>query len=296
MKFIDPQLLYTFVKLAYAGRFTKAAEQVGLSQSAVTQQIQKLEQLLGAALIERGKKQVTLTPQGQALLGKAEKLLLQHESLLTEFNKTRMIGRIRFGSPEDFATLYLPSILARFSSLYPQVLIEVNCELTLRLLEVYEEGGYDIIVYKQEPAHHLEGAVPLWEEPLVWVHGSAYDLNQALQENRIRLVVSPEPCVYRTRGIEALDQQGIEWEQVYTSQSVAGTIAAVRGGLGMTVLPVTSVPPDLIHVSPAHRHLPPLEATQIKLLTAPNPSQAIQVFQNFIQESLQGGETNYYKL
>jgi DNA-binding transcriptional LysR family regulator len=286
MKFIDPQLLYTFVKLSYAGQFTKTAEQVGLSQSAVSQQIHKLEQFLGAKLIERSKKYVTLTPQGQELLLKAEKLLLQHESLITEFNKTMMTGRIRFGSPEDFATLYLPGILARFSNLYPNVLIEVNCELTLKLMEAYEQGGYDIIVFKQEPSHQIENAVSLWEEPLVWAHGKSYNLDRAIQERVVRLVLSPAPCVYRSRAIEALEKQGIAWEQVYTSPSVTGTVAAVRGGLGITVLPVTSVPVDLIHVPPTQNHLPTLEATQIKLLTIQNPSQAIQVFKNFIQESL----------
>jgi DNA-binding transcriptional LysR family regulator len=294
MRFIDPQLLYTFVKLAHAGQFTKAADQIGLSQSAVSQQIQKLEQLLGAPLIERSKKNVTLTPQGQELLGKAEKLLLQHESLLTEFNQSKITGRIRFGSPEDFATLYLPSILTRFSALYPNVLIEVNCELTLKLLESYENGGYDIIVFKQEPSHQYQHAVSLWEEPLVWTVGKNYNLEQAVQDGKVKLVLSPQPCVYRSRAIEALEKQGIAWEQVYTSPSLTGTLAAVRAGLGVTVLPVTSVPPDLLHVPPAHHYLLPLEATQIKLLTVPNPSQAIQVFEKFIQESLSSTESNYY--
>lgn len=297
MKFIDPQLLYTFVKLAYAGQFTKAAEQVGLSQSAVTQQIQKLEQQLGVPLIHRTKKGINLTTQGQELLLKAEKLLLQHENLLSEFSsETKMTGRIRFGSPEDFATLYLPTILARFSNLYPNILIEVSCELTLKLVSDYEEGHYDIIVFKQEPSHTLEHAIPLWKEPLVWVHSQSYNLSRALEENKVRLVVSPQPCVYRSRAVEALDNIGISWEQVYTSQSVSGTIAAVRGGIGITVLPLTSVPPDLLHISEGHERLPVLEDTQIKLLTSPNPSQAIQAFQTFIHESLSSAETNYYKI
>jgi DNA-binding transcriptional LysR family regulator len=296
MKFIDPQLLYTFIKLAYAGQFTKAADQVGLSQSAVSQQIQKLEHLLGTALIERSKKQISLTAKGHDLLIKAEKLLLDHEALITEFNTTKVSGRIRFGSPEDFASLYLPAILTRFSNLYPNVLIEVNCELTLKLLEAYETGSYDIIVFKQEISHQLDRAVSLWEEPLVWVYGKGYNLHQAFLDKKVRLVLSPKPCVYRSRAIEMLEKQGLEWEQVFTSQSVTGTIAAVRGGLGLTVLPVTSVPADLLHVSSTHLYLPPLEATQIKLLTIINPAQSVQTFQHFIQECLTTHEGNYYKI
>lgn len=295
MKFIDPQLLYTFVKLAHIGQFTKTADQIGLTQSAVSQQIQKLEQLMGIHLIKRAKKNVSLTLEGQELLGKAEKLLLEHERLLNEFSKTQMTGRIRFGSPEDFATLYLPSILARFTNLYPNVLIEVNCELTLKLLESYEQGGYDIIVFKQEPSHQVERSVSLWEEPLVWVHGKGYDLTKAIDESMLRLVLSPAPCVYRTRAIDALESQNICWEQVYTSQSVAGTIAAVRGNLGVTVLPVTSVPSDLLHVSHAYGSLPALASTEIKLLTSSSPTEAILAFQHFIQESLSYTKSDYYK-
>lgn len=291
MKFIDPQLLYTFVKLAHTGQFTKTADVIGLTQSAVSQKIQKLEQLMGAQLILRAKKSVTLTPQGQALLGKAEKLLLEHERLINEFNKTQMTGRIRFGSPEDFATYYLPDILARFTSLYPSVLIEVNCELTLKLLESFDQGGYDIIVYKQEPDHQIERAVSLWEEPLVWAHGKGYNLSHAINEGTVRLVLSPPPCVYRSRAIDALEAQGIGWEQVYTSQSVAGTIAAVRGNLGVTVLPVTCVPPDLLHTSHVAKTLPRLASTEIKLLTIPSPTQSILAFQNFIQDSLSIAES-----
>ncbi len=293
MKFIDPQLLYTFVKLAYAGQFTKAANQVGLSQSAVSQQIQKLEALLGVALIDRAKKNVNLTPQGQTFLAKAENLLLQHEGLISEFNQTNVAGRIRFGSPEDFATVYLPNILARFTNLYPQVRLEVNCELTLKLLEAYEQGDYDLIVFKQEPSHQLERAIPLWEEPLVWIQGKGYNLEQALEAGNVRLVLAPQPCVYRSRAIEALERHNIGWEQVYTSQSIAGNIAAVRGGLGVTVLPITSVPPELLHSSHAQERLPALEATQIKLLATPQPSQAILAFQDFIQDSLAAIEAGH---
>jgi DNA-binding transcriptional LysR family regulator len=174
-------------------------------------------------------------------------------------------------------------------------LIEVNCELTLKLLESYEQGGYDIIVFKQEPAHNLERAISLWEEPLVWVHGKGYDLNKAIEEKLLRLVLSPSPCVYRKRAIDALESEGIGWEQVYTSQSVAGTIAAVRGNLGVTALPVTSVPTDLLHVPHAYSSLPVLKSTEIKLLSVPSPSQAILAFQNFIQESLTHTELDYYK-
>lgn len=294
MKFIDPQLLFTFIKLAQTGQFTKTADQIGLSQSAVSQQIQKLEQLMGTQLIKRGKKLVSLTPQGQELLGKAENLLLEHERFINEFNKTQMMGRIRFGSPEDFATLYLPAILTRFTNLYPNVLIEVNCELTLKLLERYEQGEYDIIVFKQEPSHQTKGAVSLWEEPLVWVHGRGYNLTKALDEGMLRLVMSPAPCVYRTRAIEALEILNVGWEQVFTSQSVAGTVAAVRGNLGVTVLPVTSVPPDLLHVSHTYGSLPHLESTEIKLLTVSNPSQVLLAFQSFIQESLSHTEHYYH--
>lgn len=287
MRYIDPHLLHTFIVLADCGQFTKAADLVGLSQSAVSQQVQKLEALLDVPLINRTKRRVQLTSQGEVFLDKAKTLLLHHEALITDFNQTKLSGRIRFGSPEDFASIYLPGILSRFTKIYPNIQLEVQCDLTLNLLNAFERGEHDLIVFKEEQGQNHQGALPLWKEPLVWVYDKDFPIDEALEQGFLRLVLSPQPCVYRHRATHSLDELGIGWEQVYTSQSLAGALAAVRGGLGVTVLPLTSVPNDLRTTAlDKQTALPPLETTEIKLLTVKSPTPIIKTFQQFIQDSL----------
>lgn len=286
MRYLDPHLLHTFMVLSDCHSFTKSADIVGLSQSAVSQQIQKLEKQLGATLIKRSKRSIELTPTGKRFYNHAKALLLQHEQLIESFNTDKLIGHIRFGSPEDFATSYLPDILSQFTSIYPGVQLDVQCHLTLVLLEAFNQGQYDLIVFKECPDANHPGSVPLWKEPLVWVFSNDYPFPSD-GKTPLRLALSPDPCVYRSRAIKALESKNIMWEQVYTSPSLAGTLAAVRGGLGITALPLNSVPKDLCHSgNQSTKKLPPLKNTEIRLLMKPQSNQTVQRFRDYILETL----------
>lgn len=281
MQTLDLALLQTFVTLAETRSFTRAAAHIGRSQSAVTQQIHKLEGQLGGPLFVRGRKSVSLTPRGELLLGFGRKMLLLQEQLLTEMREGETAGAVRFGSPEDFATHYLPGILKRFTETHPRITLDVNCELTLTLLEAFARGEYDLIIIKQEPGVLPPGARPLWREMLVWAGLPGQMAAVRDRETVLPLVLSPAPCVYRQRTLDALAGARIPWRLTYTSPSLAGTIAAVRAGLGLTVLPQKIVPEDLraVRRSPV---LPELSETQICLLIRPNPAPAVQAFAEYI--------------
>jgi len=287
MKYIDPALLNTFVVLAQCKLFTKTADIVGLSQSAVSQQIQKLEKILGVPLIQRNKRAIVLTPEGTVLLEKAQKILLQHELMISEVNQTQLSGSIRFGAPEDFTTTYLPSVLSRFKKIYPNVHLDVRCQLTLPLLEGFEQGHFDLVIAKTNLNRPLAHIHKLWEESLVWVYSSEYPLEKAMQERFVHLVLSPEPCVYRARAIELLEKHKYHYEQVFTSPSLAGSLAAVRGGLGVSVQSKASVPSDLLHsASSSTKGLPSLGMSDISLLVKNNPTPVVASFQHYIEEAL----------
>lgn len=282
---IDLALLHSFVTLAESGRFTKAAALVGRSQSALTQQIQKLEDLLGGELLVRGRKSLTLTPRGEITLNYGRKMLMLQEQLHAEMTGGDMQGEVRFGSPEDFASHYLPTILQRFTLTHPKITLDVNCELTLNLLEAWRQGQYDVIIIKQEPGHIAPGAIPLWREPLVWV-GLLDVFNRCQPEGGpLSLVLSPAPCVYRERTLAALSEARLPWRLVYTSPSLAGAVAAVRAGLGLTVLPKKIVPPDL-KALPGTTILPRLQETVICVLVRPNPSPAVRAFAEYVTNLL----------
>lgn len=276
MQDIDTQLLRTFVVLAETGSFSRTGGLVGRSQSAVSGQLAKLESLVGARLVARDTRNVALTPEGERLLPEARAMLAQAEAMLTRFRGPTIGGVVRFGSPEDFASAYLPDILAAFAATHPAVELHVSCQLTLPLIAQFEAGEHDLIVVKQDPSQPQAGARMLWRERLVWVTAPGLrDDNRPLP-----LVLSPAPCVYRARAIGALEAVGRQWLGVYTSPSFSGAVAAVRAGLGAMVMPEAMVPQGLV----VRKGWPDLAEAEIALLIAPRASAAVQALAAFVTE------------
>ena len=181
---------------------------------------------------------------------------------------------MRLGTPEDFATTHLPSVLAQFAASYPSVTLEVTCDLTLNLLAAFREARFDLVLLKREPSPRVRG-IPVWREPLVWVAAERAPLDR---QDTLPLVVSPEPCVYRKRAVTALRAFGRRWRVAYTCGSLAGALAAVRAGLGVTVLPKEMVPDGLVAMSGA-RGAPDLPDTEIALLATdalPPPAERLR--------------------
>lgn len=282
---IDPELLRAFVTVVEAGGFSQAAERLLRGQSAVSLQIKRLEERLGVRLLDRGPRRVTLTSEGELILDHARRILSLNDELVARLREPELSGLVRLGAPEDFATSHLPNVLARFSRSHPRVALEVTCELTLELLQRFQAGGLDLALVKREPMGHL-GGMRVWREPLVWVAAS-----RAVTEvpDALPLVVSPRPCVYRKRATDALDSQGRAWRIAYTCGSLTGNHAAVRAGLGVTVLPKAMVPPDLTVLNDEMTGLPPLADTEIALVAAAQLSAPAERLRDYIIRELEHG-------
>ena len=257
---LDLDLVRTLVTIASVGNFTRAAETLRRQQSTISLQVQRLEDALGQKLINRTPRSVRLTSEGEMFLGHARRLLDLNDEVVARVNEPHMQGVVRLGTPEDFATRHLPSVLARFAQAYPAVALEVTCDLTLNLLDRFRKGAFDVALIKRERISDA-GGIRVWREPLVWVRA---DRDFWASEGQLPLVVSPAPCVYRKRATEALDRARRPWRIAYTCGSLAGSLAAVKAGLGMTVLPKDMVPPDL-HIIDG-KPLPDLKDTEIALL------------------------------
>ena len=283
---LDTALLRTFQALAATRSFTRTAELVGRTQSAVSQQIRKLEDLVGQPLLVRSRRQLQLTAAGEVLLGHARQVLDALDHAMATLQLPAGGGEVRFGSPEDFATFFLPEILARFMAEHPMVRLRTHCALTLNLVEGLEAGDFDLVVIKQAPARLHPDAMPLWRERLVWVAAEERPRAPFDGDGGVKLVLSPEPCVYRDRAITALRAAERAWSVVYTSPSLAGAAAAVRAGLGITVLPRNMIPPGLAPIDPA-LELPRLDDTVMCLATVPEPSSTVRAFAGFVREHLQ---------
>ena len=257
---LDVDLLRTFATIATLGNFTRAAEKLMRQQSTISLQVKRLEDTLGQRLLDRNPRSVRLTPEGETVLAYAQRILDLNDEVVSLAQEPQMTGVVRLGTPEDFATQHLSDILARFVQAYPSVALEVTCDLTLNLLEGFRGGSFDIVLVKRERSSGA-GGVRVWREPLVWVAGS-HDYVSA--SGQLPLVVSPEPCVYRKRAVEALDRARRSWRIAYTCGSLAGSIAAVKAGLGVSVLPKEMVPAGLHVIDGAP--LPDLKDTEVALL------------------------------
>lgn len=282
---LDTALLRAFVALAETLSFSRTALRLGRSQSAVSMQIAKLEEILGCRLFDRDKRNVALTAEGEALLGDARRMLALAEAMVARNRAAEVAGEVRFASPEDFATEYLPGILAAFAGRHPHVRLHVTCDLTLRLVEALERGEQDLIVVKQDPADPYPGSRALWRELPVFVARARTP--PAPEAGRLPLVLSPAPCVYRRRAVVALDDAGLPWDIAYTSPSFAGTVAAARAGLGVTVLPRAMVPEGLQALQAADGW-PTLPEVEIALLAAPRAGTATAALAAFINDRVPG--------
>lgn len=257
---IDTVVLKSFIAIAETESFSRAADHVGRSQAAVSLQIKKLEDNLQCRLFERSGHAVHLTEAGELFLGYARRMIELQWEVYHRLHKPNMRGEIALGTPEDFATHYLPGILASFTKHHPHVKLHVTCDLTLNLLQLFHKKKLDIVLVKRDP-ERVKGGTKVWREPLVWAAADSYQVRFPLP-----LVLAPQPCIYRARALAALDRVRRPWHIAYVSPSLAGTVAAVKAGLGVTVLPATMVPQGLVPLKNKADKLPHLADSEIALI------------------------------
>ena len=277
---LDSISLKSFIAIAETGSFSKAASLVGRTQSALSLQMQKLEKNLGCNLFDRGGRKATLTDQGEIFLGYARRIILLQLEVYSRLKEPEVEGEIRLGTPEDFATHYLPDVLAAFRKQHPRVQLNVDCDLTLNLMGSFQQEKFDLILVKRDP-QRVKGGTKVWREPLVWAGTTSWQ-----DQKPLPLVVSPKPCIYRARAIAALDRAKIPWRISYVSPSLAGTLAAVKAGLGITVLPQNMLP-NGIHSIRNELKLPQLADAEIALIKREGISKAAEMLAVHIVHSLE---------
>ena len=282
---IHPDLLRALVTVVECGSFSTAGERLGRGQSAVSLQIKRLEEQLGVQVLLRNPRHISLTSEGELILDQARRILTLNDELLVRAREPEIAGVVKFGAPEDFATSHLPNVLAQFSNNHPKVALEVTCELTLELLERFSAGNLDLALVKRDPSETRTG-LRVWREPLVWV---GTDRTLFGDNETIPLVVSSQPCVYRKRMTDSLDQNRRSCRIAYTCGALSGSLAAVRAELGVTVLPKEMVPSDLAILNAERLDLPALEDTEMALIEAPGLSPAAARLRDHVVRQLEHG-------
>ena len=226
----------SFVAVAECGGFHRAAEQLNLTQSTVSQQIKRLELETKRSLFRRTTRSVVLTDDGEMLLGDARRLLQLEEAARQRLAAPRLSGTVRLGVVEEVAGGSLPSALGRFASLHPGVKLEVQIAVSAELLEELDAGRLDV-VFAKRPLGTSKGRL-VWREPLVWAAADTFDL---IPGAALPLALYRERSVSREAALAALQDSELTWEIVYTSPSLTGVRAAALAGLAITPLPASAV-------------------------------------------------------
>jgi DNA-binding transcriptional LysR family regulator len=267
---LDIDLLRSFVSVIEAGGFTRAGERVHRTQSTVSQQIRRLEDALGRALILRNGKQATPTEEGERLLSYARRILALAAEARDVVARPTGEGVLRLGLPEDFAAYRLADMLSDFARGRPGLRLDVRCGLSVRLARDLERGELDLALYKRSAGEGGADARATWPERLHWITSARHAVDT---RGSVPLAVYEQGCLYRNRAIHALEAAGRAWHIAYTSPNLSGIQAAVSAGLGVSILPDVAILSGH-HVIARAADFPPIPDTELALVVAPEATPA----------------------
>ena len=272
---LDLDLLRTFVAVADLNTFAAAAAAVCRTQSAVSQQMQRLEQLVGKELFARHGRNKLLTEHGIQLLGYARKILRFNDEACMSLMFSNLQGVLTLGASDESADTILPFLLNRISSVYPKLALDVSVKRNAFRIEMLKENEVDLVVTTHRPGQF--NCLTLRTSPTHWYCAAEYVLQQG---EPVPLVLQDDPSPFRDMVLAALNEANIPWRLAYVASTLPAVRAAVKAGLGVTARPVEMMSPDL-RVLGKSDGLPPLPDTEYLLChnTSSNNELAKVVFE-----------------
>lgn len=274
---IDTELLRTFVAIADQGGFTRAGEVVNRTQSAVSMQMKRLEEdVVQRALFQRDGRTLSLTAEGQVLLGYARRILKLHSEVFNTLREPHMVGVVKIGSPDDYVMRFLPGILSQFARAYPLIQVEVHCEPSEQLLQ---RQDLDLTIVTRRPGTEI-GQL-LRQERLVWTEAIGFAPHD---QTPLPLAMFNTHCFCRDWACNALDAIERDYRIAYSSSSMAAIMAVVSAGLAVTAQLQSLITPELRVLGEAEQ-LPQLPTASIVLLRNPTtPSPITECMAEYIAE------------
>ena len=262
-RLFDLDLLRTLVWAAQTGSFKEAAERVGRTQSAVSLQMNRREEMTGVAAFERRGRGITLTSSGEILVGYARRMLALNDEAMQAVSGTAVRGTVRLGLLQDFAETILPGVLATFSRAHPSVEIDIQVERSLDLIRGIRTRRLDLALLFARESIDL-ASTRIGSLPMQWVVYPGF-----LPEEPLRMVLFAAPCLFRETATSLLREK--PWKQTFSSSSLAGTWAAVKAGLGISLRTPLGVPDHLETLSrlPGTGRLPTVDIVLLQSRTTP---------------------------
>lgn len=261
---LDVDQLRTFVAIAETGSFTRAAEIVHKTQSAVSMQMKRLEERVGRPLFARDGRVSKLTEDGERLLDYARRIVKLNVEAVSAFGDEEFTGRVRLGVPDDYADRYLPEIMARFSRVYPGVELTVFCEPSIDLIARIDRSEIDIAIVTSCDAYRASEIFR--QERLLWVASNRHAIHL---DTPLPLALGRPTCNWRRAAMNSLDSMGRTHRLLFSSENAGAISAAVLAGLAVSVLPTSGLRPGMRVLTPADG-FPELPPCRIGLLRNPH--------------------------
>lgn len=236
---LDLELLRTFVAIVERESFAAAAESVHRTQSAVTQQMQRLDAQLGKPLFHKRGREKRLTEDGLKLLEYSRRILALNDEACSAISGSVLTGEVRLGAPVDVAESMLPNLLQRFSKAFPSLRMTIDVGRSPFLMQAMKRGEIDMVI---SPREHPEfRRITLRTSPTIWLCAADYHFDRS---QTIDLIIADEPSLFRRMALEHLERARIAWRVTYVAPTLPGIRAAVRAGLGITARSVEMMGPD----------------------------------------------------
>ncbi len=237
---LDPDYLRSFLAIHDSGSYGAAAEEVNKTQSTISAQMKRLEEILGVTLFEKSGRRNALTADGQRLVDYARPIIRLNDETVMAFRPPEVSGSIRVGTSDDYAQAFLPSILSQFSRTHPGVEVEIVTADAVELRRREKTEHFDALLIATcgpEP-----GVEPLRTDTLHWIGSVRHDRQH---QERLPLALWSDGCSWRAQAIAALSVGGRDWRLAYTTSNAPLLIATVRDGLGITIAPSWYLAPGL---------------------------------------------------
>jgi DNA-binding transcriptional LysR family regulator len=256
---LDIDVLRTLVTADRLGSFQRAAERVGRSQSAVSQQIRKIEGQIGLPLFRKSGRGLVPTDSGDLILAYARRILALNDEAVAALKGRRLAGAVRFGLPSDLAQSWLPGVLAGFARSHPGVAVETVVDRNRKLLERLDRGELDLVLAlgqgRRTDAEALAQLPLRWIGPADWSH----------ETGTLALAAVESPCFFRQRMVSALELAGRSFRFAFTTASLDGLWPAVAAGLGVTLRLGGVALPNTLRVIEADLPLPAASSLELCL-------------------------------
>jgi DNA-binding transcriptional LysR family regulator len=277
---LDLDTLRTLAVAADLGSYGQAAARLGRTPSAISLQMKRLQEDVGASLFRKEGRGVALTEAGEIVLRYGRRMLAMNDELLDTIRGASLAGNVRLGCSQDFAETVLPDVLSQFTKLYPLVQMEVRIEGNAALVEAVQKNQLDLALAVGQAEHPT--AEILGELELVWI--AAQEFTSRLDQPLPLVLLGPQ-CAFRREAIQRLDDAKLPWRIAAVSPSLAGLWATAIGGLGITARSSLGLPAKLVWDREMF-DLPTLPAFPVTLHAQPEArSDAVERLREIIRQS-----------